>query len=283
MAERDAGLTDAQIDAAWKKAQRDTGADGQWQLSPALIAFARALLSTPPQEAGEQEPAEVQEIEAAIDRIEQVINQRREPGWSYRNTITTNRTVIREQCAKLRARLASLAQPTPVPPTLPKPGSAEASAMIDTLLAEYQYPANSKNAARAGYEAARRMLAALAAPAQAVQPNPRALIPQSAHDWLTSSEPHGAASREWMEGWDACRNRVASLAASPVSTQETRNRTPAELSAAWDAGWDALEPAAATQETQEGEPLCGNTPYDEGPFTIAHPTESVGTKGNQHE
>jgi hypothetical protein len=39
--------------------------------------------------------------------------------------------------------------------------------MIDSLLAEYNYPANTKNAARAGYEAARRLLAlsACAAPA----------------------------------------------------------------------------------------------------------------------
>lgn len=44
-------------------------------------------------------------IEAAIDAIEAVINQRREPGWSYRNTITTNREIIRAECRKLRAAL----------------------------------------------------------------------------------------------------------------------------------------------------------------------------------
>jgi hypothetical protein len=43
---------------------------------------------------------------------------------------------------------------------LPRPGSPEASAMMDSLLAEYQWPANSKNAARAGWEAANRWLAA---------------------------------------------------------------------------------------------------------------------------
>lgn len=42
---------------------------------------------------------------------------------------------------------------------LPTPGSPEASAMIDSVLAEYQWPSNSKNAARAGYVAATRMLA----------------------------------------------------------------------------------------------------------------------------
>lgn len=56
-----------------------------------------------------------------------------------------------------RAALAAVPQ---VQAILPNPGSPEASAMIDSLLAEYQYPANTKNAARAGYEAARRMLAA---------------------------------------------------------------------------------------------------------------------------
>ena len=57
-------------------------------------------------------------------------------------------------------RLAAAPQP-PAPSeqrNLPNPGSPEASAMIDSLLAEYHYPANPKNAARAGYEAARRML-----------------------------------------------------------------------------------------------------------------------------
>jgi hypothetical protein len=43
--------------------------------------------------------------------------------------------------------------------TLPRADTAEASAMLDTILAEYNYPANTKNAARAGYEAARRHLA----------------------------------------------------------------------------------------------------------------------------
>jgi hypothetical protein len=42
--------------------------------------------------------------------------------------------------------------------TLPHPGSPEASAMLDSLLAEYNYPANTKNAARAGWEAAERWL-----------------------------------------------------------------------------------------------------------------------------
>lgn len=52
------------------------------------------------------------------------------------------------------------AAPAPQPATrvLPNPGSPEASAMLDALLAEYHWPANSKNAARAGWEAAERWL-----------------------------------------------------------------------------------------------------------------------------
>ena len=41
---------------------------------------------------------------------------------------------------------------------LPNPGSPEASAMIDSVLAEYGWPANPKNAARAGYVAAQRLM-----------------------------------------------------------------------------------------------------------------------------
>lgn len=50
------------------------------------------------------------------------------------------------------------------PRQAPRPGSPEASAMIDSVLAEYGWPANPKNAARAGYEAACRLLAARPAP-----------------------------------------------------------------------------------------------------------------------
>lgn len=34
------------------------------------------------------------------------------------------------------------------------------------------------------------------------------VLPPSAMDWLTSSDPPGAASQDWRDGWDACRNRV---------------------------------------------------------------------------
>jgi len=42
--------------------------------------------------------------------------------------------------------------------TLPHPGSPEASAAIDSKLAEYNWPSNPKNAARAGFEAARMLI-----------------------------------------------------------------------------------------------------------------------------
>lgn len=46
----------------------------------------------------------------------------------------------------------------PVAEALPHPGSPEASAMIDSVLDEYQWPTNTKNAARAGYVAAGRLM-----------------------------------------------------------------------------------------------------------------------------
>ena len=64
-----------------------------------------------------------------------------------------------------RAFRAMVAAAPPAPqaasePMLPHPGSPEASAIIDSKLAEYNWPSNSKNAARAGFEAARALLAA---------------------------------------------------------------------------------------------------------------------------
>lgn len=65
---------------------------------------------------------------------------------------------------------ADLAQPAAQaePVALPHPGSPEASAMIDSVLAEYQWPTNAKNAARAGYVAAMRLLDQPAAQAEPV-------------------------------------------------------------------------------------------------------------------
>lgn len=65
----------------------------------------------------------------------------------------------------LRAHLASM--PATAVGELPNPGSPTASAMMDSVLAEYNYPSNPKNAARAGYVAAQRLLSAPAPSEQA--------------------------------------------------------------------------------------------------------------------
>ena len=60
-----------------------------------------------------------------------------------------------------REFLAAAPQPAErVPLTVPHPGSPEASAMIDSELAARGWPSNSKNAARAGYEACRKLIGA---------------------------------------------------------------------------------------------------------------------------
>lgn len=74
---------------------------------------------------------------------------------------------------------------------LPRPGSPEASAMIDSLLAEYQWPSNPKNAARAGFEAARRMLATPPAPGQVERDREDAEL----LDWLD------AKNKPFKMGW----------------------------------------------------------------------------------
>lgn len=66
----------------------------------------------------------------------------------------------REGCRRLSERIAAAASMDESNGVeLPAPGSEEASAAIDEVLSEYQWPANPKNAARAGFEAARRVLA----------------------------------------------------------------------------------------------------------------------------
>lgn len=83
---------------------------------------------------------------------------------------------VSSEAQALIDRGAAQAAPSAAAPSqLPHPGSPEASAMIDSLLAEYQWPANSKNAARAGYEAARRMLSAPAQPVQGMSDAEKAL------------------------------------------------------------------------------------------------------------
>lgn len=64
---------------------------------------------------------------------------------------------------EVQERMAALLKPEPqqpaqaVPLSVPQPGSPEASAMIDSELALRGWPANHKNAARAGYEACRKL------------------------------------------------------------------------------------------------------------------------------
>lgn len=57
----------------------------------------------------------------------------------------------------------------PQPESLPHPGAPEAEEMIEKLLAEYNRPSNMKNAARAGYMAAKRLLQNARQPLPAVE------------------------------------------------------------------------------------------------------------------
>jgi hypothetical protein len=76
----------------------------------------------------------------------------------------------------------------PAAPALPNPGSPEVSAMIDSVLAEYNWPANTKNAARAGYVAATRLMAAPAAPAPLTDEQ----IDEVQRNWIASGNLDGS-------------------------------------------------------------------------------------------
>jgi hypothetical protein len=86
-------------------------------------------------------------------------------------------------------------QPEPV--ALPFPGSPEASAMIDSLLNEYGWPANTKNAARAGFEAARRMLATPPQP----QPQPLTLSDEQIREVILQSVYEGDGTVPYRTQW----------------------------------------------------------------------------------
>ncbi len=60
---------------------------------------------------------------------------------------------------------ASASEPRLVSAPLPHPGGVGISALLDSILAEYNWPSNPKNAARAGWTAAMRYLAATPSPA----------------------------------------------------------------------------------------------------------------------
>jgi hypothetical protein len=81
--------------------------------------------------------------------------------WTLAMTVPQNLAMLRGLCR------AALSTAPAHEARLPHPGSPEASAMIDSVLAEYNWPSNAKNAARAGYVAASRMLT----PTPAVAPS----------------------------------------------------------------------------------------------------------------
>lgn len=93
-------------------------------------------------------------------------------------------------------------------PSLPSPGSPEASAMMDSVLAEYNYPSNPKNAARAGWVAAMRWLSA-PSQAQAAAEPPRSI--QLVEEALLHDGP---------EAWMAWLQLKPLLYAAPVSQAE---------------------------------------------------------------
>jgi hypothetical protein len=51
-----------------------------------------------------------------------------------------------------------------------------------------------------------------------VAPSIYEALPPSAMDWLTSSDPHLAATQEWQDGWNACRDRVHMLVDEAVAS-----------------------------------------------------------------
>lgn len=88
----------------------------------------------------------------------------------------------------------------PVLEALPHPGSLEADEMIDELLAEYGHPANAKNAARAGYMAARRLLQ------HARQPLP-AVDDAAAPATQANVQPKGMPA-EWLDAFEEWRQTL---------------------------------------------------------------------------
>ena len=110
---------------------------------------------------------------------------------------------------------------------LPNPGSPEASAMMDSMLAEYQWPANSKNAARAGWEAANRWLASRMGAAAALQPQDLSA--------LTDPQAHiSGVVRRLIANQLARKRRVDS---GVMEKREARRRSDAE--------WQAFEKVLA--------------------------------------
>lgn len=106
---------------------------------------------------GLNDPAGVKELPAALFdgyAVYQALSERAKARTSPENVADTLDALVKVM------RAAGVApSPAPSKRVLPHPGSPEASAMMDSVLAEYNWPANTKNAARAGWEAAQRWLA----------------------------------------------------------------------------------------------------------------------------
>lgn len=110
----------------------------------------------------------------------------------------------------------------PQPESLPHPGAPEAEEMIEKLLAEYGYPANMKNAARAGYMAARRLIGWARKPLPDVQAPPALAPAPTVEDLMTKIQAFGLACYQHESGaeqismQDEIRIDLAALAASQV-------------------------------------------------------------------
>jgi hypothetical protein len=89
---------------------------------------------------------------------------------------------------------ATAEKPEPVSRVLPHPGTLEASDRLNAILAEYNHPTNPKNAARAGWEAANRWLAA--AP---TQPAPQPLSAETIRLAKVALHEMPKPSTDWHE------------------------------------------------------------------------------------
>lgn len=110
----------------------------------------------------------------------------------YHNHMTMPQTAISPAFDASRAAVekSAIALQAEQAEPLPNPGSPEASAMIDSMLAYYHWPANPKNAARAGYEAARRMLIAARPSEPPKAPVEPVAVPSVGDIWRDSTGTH---------------------------------------------------------------------------------------------
>jgi hypothetical protein len=156
--------------------------------------------ATPSQPVAADAPAEVA-LAALVKAHDDMHEARRacecdEPAPNAEVNYTAARILVESRIHQARAVLAATVE---VQGVLPKPGSPEASAMIDSLLAEYQYPSNTKNAARAGWVAASRFLATRPAPA-ALAGFTGKVDPTLAPDEMSLVQPDLAAKAD-RAGW----------------------------------------------------------------------------------